>query len=556
MATTEQLYKALQEADAAGDTEAAQYFAGQIKSQGSQHSLKDYDPIGGTAEAVTNMATGMVAKPLSDVAGLAGIVGDATGLWKNDPTKTKASVQNALTYDPRSKAGQVIAEYNPLALIGQGVGYVSKNLGDRIKDPQGEYPIASEMAGDFITEAIPQALSIAGTVAGSKVPARQAKLNTLKAQNAAKDATAKAAADLGIKFDPSTRNASLSTRLTEFLSGRPELNSLLSANNADKVNAVGRRALGLADDASLDPHTFTSLRNTAGQAHEALRGEGKIAIDSKLFDDLDALESKWTTANKSFPLTKNPAKATLDELRYSDQVLPSGTRQPLSHADADGIVSKIQDLRDKADAAYADPATKHLGKVYKGAAKALEDQLERGLTVKLNKMNPASMQWAHFFDEKVANFRKAREDIARSYAVQSAMDGSDLSAVKLASQLAKGKPLTGELKTIAETGKYFPNAVRVVSKSNASPVSFADVRAGGTGTTIGAGIAAAGFPIIGAPIVAGSIIGRPALRHFQASKFGQKHLAQPNYKASYLGPGAKTLSGLDALSRIKDQEVD
>jgi hypothetical protein len=553
MATTEQLYNALRNADAAGDVEAAQRFAGMIKEQGKQHELsvlQDYNLISGVTEAVTNMASGMVAKPIGDVAGLAGIVGDATGLWKNDPAKTKASVQSALTYDPRSKAGQAIAEYNPLALVGQGVSYLSKNIGDRVKDPEGDYPIASEMAGDFITEAIPQALSIAGTVAGSRVPARQAKLSTLKAQNAAKDATAKAAADLGIKFDPSTRNSSLATRTMEFASGRPELNTLLSANNADKVNAVGRRHLGLADDASLDPHTFTTLRQDASKAHEALRGEGKIAIDSKLFDDLDALESKWTTANKSFPKTKNPAKATLDELRYADD---AGT--PLTHADADGIVSKIADLRDKADAAYADPTTKHLGKVYKGAANALENQLERGLTDKLNKMNPASMQWAHFFDEKVANFRKAREDIAKSYSVQSAMDGSDLSAVKLAGQLAKGKPLTGELKTIAETGKYFPNAVRVVSKSNASPVSFGDIRAGGIGASLGAGLTALN-PFVGVPVIAGSMVARPALRHFQASKFGQKHFAQPNYKASYLGPGAKTLGGLSAASQIKDQEVD
>lgn len=551
MATTEQLYEALRSADAAGDIEAAQRFAGMIKEQGTQFSFRDYDPLGGTAEAASNMATGMAAKPISDVAGLAGIVGDVTGLWKNDPVATKAKVQDALTYAPSTKAGQVIAEYNPLALIGQGIGYVSKNIGERVKDPEGDYPNASEMAGNFITEAIPQALSIAGARRVAGTPARQAKLDVLKAQNAARDAAAAEAARLGIKFDPSTRNSSLTTRTMEFMSGRPELNALLSANNADKVNAAGRRALGLVDDASLDPHTFTTLRQTAGKAHEALRGEGLIDIDAKLFKDLDALESKWTSANKSFPKTKNPAKATLDELRFTDDA----NKMPLTKADADGVVSKIADLRDKADAAYADPASKHLGKVYKGAAQALEDQLERGLTTKLNKMNPASMQWAHFFDEKVANFRKAREDIAKSYSVQSAMDGADLSAVKLAGQLAKGKPLAGDLKTVAEVGKYFPNAVRVVSKSSASPVSFGDVRAGGIGASLGAGLTALN-PFVGVPVIAGSMVARPALRHFQASKFGQKHLAQPNYKASYLGPGAKTLSGLDALRQIDNQEVD
>lgn len=558
MASTEQLYDGLRNADAAGDTEAAQRFASMLKEQGAQHEVsgfQDYNPVSGMAEAAANMGSGMIAKPMGDIAGLAGIAGDATGLWKNDPAATKDAVQSALTYEPRTKAGKATAEYNPLSLIGQGIGYVAKNLGDRVKDPEGAYPMASEMAGNFLTEAVPQALNLLGARKTSSVPSRQAKLDLAKAQNTARDATAKNATQMGYKFDPSTRNSSLATRALEFASGRPELNALLSKINTNITNNAGRSALGLPETASLDPHTFTTLRQEAGKAHEALRGEGSIKLDSQLFNDLDALESKWTSANSAFPLTKNPAKATLDELRYTDQKTPSGTLNPLTHADSDGIVSKIADLRDKADAAYADPATKHLGKVYKGAAKALEDQLERGITTKLNSLNPASMQWAHFFDDKVAKFRKAREDIAKSYSVQSAMDGSDLSAVKLASQLAKGKSLTGDLKTVAEVGKYFPNAVRVVSKSNASPVSFSDIRAGSIGAGLGAGSAYAASPLIGLPIIAAGLGARPALRHFQASKVGQQVLAQPNYRASSLAPNTMMLSGLNALSNKNNPNI-
>lgn len=552
MASTEQLYDGLRNADAAGDAEATQRFADMIKEQGAQHkisALQDYNPQLGAAETAANLGTGVVAKVAGDVAGLAGIAGDATGLWKNDPSVTKSAVQNALTYEPRTAAGKFGAEYNPFALVGQGVGYVAKNIGDRVKDPEGEYPIASEMAGDALTEAIPQALNLLGARKVSSLPAKQATLDDLKAQNLARDATVARAKLMGYQFNPSTLNSNLSTHMLETLSGRPELNALLSKNNTEITNAAGRTYLGLPKTASLDPDTFTAVRQEAGSAHEALRGEGAIKLDPDFFKTLDDLEAKWTGAASSYPKTKNPAKPILDELRYA-----ADDTTPLHSVDAGDTVDKIRDLRDGADSAY-NAGNNHIGKIYKGAAKALEDQLDRGITSKLNSMNPASMDWAHFFDDKVANFRNARATIAKSYSVQSAMDGGDLSAIKLAGQLAKNKPLSGTLKTVAEVGKYFPNAVRAVSRSNASPVSYSDIRAGGIGSGIGASIATAN-PVLGVPLIFSSLIARPGLRHFEASKMGQGLLAHPNYKASRVVPVSTTLSGLDALTNQNKQEEE
>ena len=70
MATTEQLYDGLRNADAAGDTEAAQRFAGMIKEQGTQHNLsvfEDYNPQLGAAETAANLGTGVVAKVAGEV---------------------------------------------------------------------------------------------------------------------------------------------------------------------------------------------------------------------------------------------------------------------------------------------------------------------------------------------------------------------------------------------------------------------------------------------------------------------------------------------------------
>jgi hypothetical protein len=65
-----------------------------------------------TLEAGANALSGQVAYPLSRAAGLAGIVGDATGLVPNDPAATEQKVGNALTIqpsDPSSIQSKVVA---------------------------------------------------------------------------------------------------------------------------------------------------------------------------------------------------------------------------------------------------------------------------------------------------------------------------------------------------------------------------------------------------------------------------------------------------------------
>ena len=112
-------------------------------------------------EGVANNVSAMIAKPVSDVAGLAGVVGDATGLWKNNPAKTKASVQDSLTYSPRTEGGKLVAEYNPIALVGKGVGAVSDMAGD-IVGGDASADTLQGIAGNFTREALPAALGFVG----------------------------------------------------------------------------------------------------------------------------------------------------------------------------------------------------------------------------------------------------------------------------------------------------------------------------------------------------------------------------------------------------------
>lgn len=91
----------------------------------------------GGPEVLANMATGMLAKPLSDVAGLA-----ATGKEMVSPTPGggnpagfRDAVREGLTYQPRTAAGQHGAENNPFAMIAKLLSSVSRGAGRTVAGP-------------------------------------------------------------------------------------------------------------------------------------------------------------------------------------------------------------------------------------------------------------------------------------------------------------------------------------------------------------------------------------------------------------------------------------
>lgn len=121
------------------------------------------NPVAGTLEAAANLASGLVAKPISDVAGLAArTVASKNELSQDMPLKFKNYVQNLLTYAPRTSQGEAIAEYNPLALVGKGINAVAGAAGDIIEGDDKD-SVARAVAANFVREAIPQGLALAGT---------------------------------------------------------------------------------------------------------------------------------------------------------------------------------------------------------------------------------------------------------------------------------------------------------------------------------------------------------------------------------------------------------
>ena len=133
-------------------------------------------------EASLNMGTGMIAKPASDIAGLAASGYEALTGNQNPtgPAGFKNQVQNALTYQPRHIEGQAAAQYNPLSLFGQGVGAVSHGTGNLIRGDNAAGNSFRGLAGNFVEEAIPQAIGLTGGKLGP--PAVKATTNAMRGE--------------------------------------------------------------------------------------------------------------------------------------------------------------------------------------------------------------------------------------------------------------------------------------------------------------------------------------------------------------------------------------
>lgn len=327
--------------------------------------------------------------------------------------------------------------------------------------------------------------------------------------NAGRDAAAMSAKQAGYVLPPADVNPSFMNEVLGGLSGKIKTAQVASARNQNVTNSLARKALGLADDAPLTADSLQAVRNTAATTGYApIRQAGEVTADSAYTKALDAIAGQYQGAARSFPgAAKNPVSDMVESLRQQK-------------FDAGDALDMVKVLRESADKAYR-AGDSGLGKASKAAAGALEDQIERHLK-------------ANGDDAAMAAFRKARQDIAKSYSVQKAVNPAtgDVAAPSLARELQKGKPLSGELKAIAEVASAFPKATQAL-KESPKAVSPLDFAFGG-----GAGLAT------GNPLAMATMVARPAARSLLLSKPYQGLLAAPqSYEAGLLELALPALNG-------------
>lgn len=315
----------------------------------------------------------------------------------------------------------------------------------------------------------------------------------------------------GYVVPPSTTNPTLGNKILESVGGKIATAQDAAAQNADVTNALIKSEFGLHPDVPLGEGTFKALRDEAMPAYEAVKKAGTMSADDLYTKALDAIGAKYQGAAKSFPGLAGAGGKEVSEMVES-------LKQPTFEADAAVDATKV--LRESAGDAYA-AGNKTLGKAYRTASNALEDLIERNLSNSGESGNTI-----------LSNFRNARQLIAKTYSAEKAFNPAtgNISAPKLATQLSKGAPLSGGIKTAAQFGQAFPKAAQAITDSGS-------VR--NTDVILGAGTSALSHE----PGWLLYPFARMAARKLLLSNPGQK-LAVPASQASDLSPQAMALAQL------------
>ena len=460
----------------------------------------------GGLEGAATLATGTLATP---AAGLAGISQGITNLVV--PGQISAAdrvqqVQNALTYQPTSATGQNVVGTvaYPFEKLAQGADVA----GGAVTDVTGSPALGAQ--ANTAVQSVPLLLGRIGPGAEASAAARAA----AKLKTAQTDAATTAAKDAGFSLPPSQVNPSIWNKIVEGFAGKIKTAQDLSLKNQPVGNDLVRQGLGLPEDAPLTKATLASTRKQAGQAYERVRDSGTVTADPVYGASLDKIAAPFERAAKDFPDAAR--RDVLDAVRAARR----------DSFDASSAVDQISILRDKADSAYA-AKDKKLGRAYKDIAGALEDQLGRHL-----KETGAP-------DNVITDFQNARQTIAKTYTVEKHLqpDGN-VNMQGLAADLKRGKPLSGELKTVAEFGANFQKAAQLPEKIGGVPQSPWDHY-----FTLASGIGgvASGHPTLALAGLAP--YGRPLLRKLLTSEPYQNTFVTP---PSY---GPTVMSRLQQLQR-------
>lgn len=454
---------------------------------------------GGLTEPLAKMATGVVAKPVSEVAGIAAMFADYLGGMNGDPMGFKKQVQESLTYQPRTAAGQ--SEYNPLnaipEAIGKGVSAVTSPVMETLRGnaaantPRG-------MVVNALGEAVPQSLGFIGvknapalTRATSEGLAQRAiakaqEASTTDWQNAARIEAAKAASDLPhpISLNPAMSNPTLKNKALVIAADPSKLNTALSKKNMNAWANNVKADMGLHVDVPLTSDApFKAAITRDAAPYREVKKMGPLNADEAVVNKLNSALPPDLAVNQG---AAPQVKTVIDNLTNK---IESG----LTGAQA---LDEIRALRASAKSKYdadklgkPDPVSSAVADSHVKLADALEDLIEKNVEVSNPKILP--------------ELRNARKKMATTYLYQNATDFNTglVDPNKIARQTATQTHITGVAKDLGRIAGNFPE-VADMSMSVKEPIITKYSRAG-----VGGGLGLAAGSLMGTPIAPAMAIG-------------------------------------------------
>jgi hypothetical protein len=433
-ATPDQVMAAAQQVMAAHQA-AVNQVANDPITKGAQNFAADMPMMdkfnAGVGKAVNDIGTG---------------IGQRLGLVSRQDVKDQRQIDAPLMNTTAGKVGNIAGNVTMIAPASLVPGAQSVPAAAAIGGFVGALQPSASTTEDVANMALGAAGGAAGQAVANKaagsVAFQQAQNATKAAQGAQKATAAKAASDAGYVIPPEDLgNSGLATKLLQAAGGKIKTAQVASQQNQPTTNSLARAALGISEDTPLTPQALAQVRNAAGDAYNVVKGTGTVTADPAYTQALDAIAQKYTTAARDFP----------DAVKSDVPSLMEALKQPTFSPD--GAVEMTKILRGKADTAFAS-GDKGNGAAYKQAADALENMLGRHLE-------------AQNLPDALSAFQNARQLIAKTYTVGKALNPTtgDVNAQVLANQLQKGKPLTGDLLTIAQAGESFPKATQMLKEA-------------------------------------------------------------------------------------------
>lgn len=407
------------------------------KAKEEKASWIDYTPAP-LLEGALAFGSGAVATP---IAGLAGI---ATG----GNADVVRSIQDAGTYEPRTAGGKkalsvVSYPFEKMAELGDWAGKKAVDATSILPDEMRAAIGAGVNAG---VQFLPALVGKGAGAVAKAMPARRMS----PAVEAARD----------YKITPDEAGAGPISRTGAGLSGEAKLAKKISNDNQSVHAEKIAKDLELPKDTVLDREATEAVREQQGQAYEVVRKTGKVTADDTFKADLEAAASDVRTAAEDFGHRKESPI-----LKVVDSMLEKET------FDANSAVSEIKNLRKDAKKAFR-AGDEELGIGSLDVARALEDVLDRHVQ-KLSTSNEYG--GLQIGPEAMDALKKARVMIAKSYAADKALRGTDINPQVYAEMLKNKVPLTGGAKEVAEFARDFPRSSMKPSHMAISGPDWSDV---------------------------------------------------------------------------------
>jgi len=403
---------------------------------------------------------GKIGAEIAGTAGTGGVIANTAGRAAPIVAEAAPNLINAI------RTGGMVAA--PAGEVSPAVNLLTRAAGGAINGGASAGLVDPSQAGSgsLIGGSVPIVAKVAGTT-GNLVG------NLVRGPSQIPEAAAaiEAARKAGYVIPPAQANPTLINRVLEGVAGKVSTAQAASARNAAVTNGLAADAVGLPAGTTITPEALDAIRKDAGKAYANVAGMGTLdATGAKLpasanvqrgYDNMTLAPNATVDARDVVNAWKQAnADAKAYRTAYSRDAQPETlAKAQAAEADAKSLDTFLARSVTQREGQSVDDLTSALARGRLG----LEDFIKQALNSQL--VQSGSKQ-----PGKEA-LDAARTQIAKTYSVESALnpETGTVSALNLAKQAAKGKPLSGGLDTAASFAARFPKAAQTPESMGSLP---------------------------------------------------------------------------------------